>query len=182
LLKIHNFQEQLRWGEEQSCEGFWDAVYRKAFPTMLNHMQCLGSSDNQRMGIDRVIQLSNGKTLYIEEKKRRGVYPDILLEYVSVDRTGAPGWIEKDLIVDYLAYAFIPNKRCYLYSYPLLRRAWINYKDSWLKTYRTIKAQNEGYATLSVAIPIDVLKQSVAVASIIDVSDEYSEGGYYGSN
>lgn len=155
-----------------SYESFWDAVYRKAFPGLLNHMQCLGGSDNQRMGIDRVIQLSNGKTLYIEEKKRRESYPDILLEYVSVDTTGAPGWMEKDLIVDYLAYAFMPTKRCYLYPFPVLRRAWIKYRDEWIGRYKIVKAYNEGYTTISVAVPIEVLKQAVAVASIIDVSAE----------
>lgn len=172
LLKVHKFREQLQWGEAQSYESFWDAVYKKAFPTMVNHMQCLGASSSQRMGIDRVIHLNNGKTLYIEEKKRREVYPDILLEYVSVDKTGAPGWMEKDMLVDYLAYAFMPTKRCHLYPFPILRRAWIEHRDDWISRFRTVKAENEGYTTLSVAVPIGVLRMAVSSASVIDVSNE----------
>ena len=169
---IHDFRERLAWGEAKSCEPFWEAVYRKAFPNMVGHMLCSGSNDNQRRGVDRVIQLANGHTLYVDEKKRAKDYPDILLEYVSVSTTSAPGWMEKDLAIDYLAYAFMPSKRVYLFPWLMLQRAWQYHKNEWIKSFRIIKAQNNGYETLSVAVPLTEVRKAVYNAWIIDVSVE----------
>lgn len=168
---IHDFRDSLAFSEVASDEAFWEDVYRKAFPNFVNHMLASADTASQRLGIDRVIVLGNGKILTIDEKKRKEVYQDILLEYISVDTTGAPGWIEKDLTIDFLAYAFMPTKRVYLFSWPILRRAWTRYKAEWIKTYRNIIAQNNGYKTLSVAVPIDVLIKAVSTASIIQVEN-----------
>lgn len=169
---VHGFKERLQWSEKQGDELFWDAVYKKAFTNMVAHVQCTGDTSSQRQGIDRLIHLASGKTLYIDEKKRETDYPDILLEYISVDTTGAPGWIEKDLNIDYLAYAFMPSKRCYLFPWLQLRRAWNRYGEEWKAQYRRIEAKNRGYTTFSVAIPTRVLQAAVSLASIIDVSNE----------
>lgn len=166
---MHNFNERLAWSEQASSEPFWDAVYRKAFPNLANHMQCKGNTTSQHMGIDRVIHLTNGKTLHVDEKKREKDYGDILLEYISVDRTGAPGWMEKDLAIDYLAYAVMPCHRCYLFPWLMLRRAWLNFRDEWVGKYKTCPAPNGTYKTLSVAVPTDVLLKAVKTASVINV-------------
>jgi hypothetical protein len=166
---MNNFEEQLKFSEQASHEPFWQAVYEKAFPDMVNNMVCTGKNTNQCLGIDRVIQLKSGKTLYVDEKKRTKVYSDILLEYISNDKTNAPGWMEKDLQIDYLAYAFMPTKRCYLYPWQMLRRAWINYKDCWIKNYGTQSAPNKYYNTLSVAVPIEELNVTVKRAMIIQL-------------
>jgi hypothetical protein len=169
---IHDFAERLKFSEEASAEPFWDAVYRKAFPNMVNHMPCPGDVESQRKGIDRLILLDNGKTLKIDEKKRESEYDDILLEFVSVDTTGAPGWIEKNLAIDYLAYAFVKSKRCYLFPWPFLRKAWLCNGVSWKQQYQIIVAQNNGYKTLSVAIPINALYKAVNRATRIDIESE----------
>lgn len=171
-VPMHDFQSQLAWSEEMGCEPFWDAVYRKAFPNLVNHMPCPGDVDSQRQGVDRLLFLSNNLTLRIDEKKRRVDYGDVLLEYVSVSTTGAPGWIEKDLAIDYLAYAVIPKMRCRLYPFQMLRRAWLKYKCDWIAKYRKIVARNAGYETISVAVPANVVNAAVSQASLIDVSHE----------
>ena len=169
MSDIHNFDERLQWSEAQSDEPFWDAVYRKAFPNLVNHMLGSGDTESQRKGIDRVILLANGKTLYVDEKKRGKMYDDILLEFLSVDTTGAVGWIEKDLQIDYLAYAFMPNRCVYLFDWQMLRRAWIENGESWKQKYKIIKAQNKNYTTHSVAVPIKTLLVSLVKATIIEV-------------
>ena len=166
---VNTFREDLAFSEAASDETFWDKVYKKAFPNLVNQMLTSGDTKAQRMGIDRVLHLSNGRTIYIDEKKRRREYNDILLEYVSVDRTGAPGWIEKDLSIDYLAYAFMQSRRVYLYPWLLLRRAWLQYGGSWKNQYGTITAKNSTYNTLSVPVPTAVLKKAVSTASIIQL-------------
>ena len=168
-IVTHDFQEQLAYSEEASGELFWDAIYRKAFPDMVNHMPASGDHDSQRRGIDRVVMLSNGKTLYIDEKKRKKDYPDILLEYISCDTTNAPGWMEKGLFIDYLAYAFMPSQRVYLLDWLMLRRAWIRYSEEWKKKYDCVPAQNVGYKTWCVAVPIGVILSAVKNATIIQL-------------
>ena len=165
----HDFFRSLEWGERQKDECFWDAVYRAAFPNLVNHMPTTGDVASQRMGIDRVIFLANGQTIQIDEKKRGKEYGDILLEYISVDTTGAPGWIEKDLAIDFLAYAFISSRRCYLFSWPLLRLAWQANRDRWKAAYRPVIARNRGYRTFSIPVPIPELQRCIARCLIIDV-------------
>lgn len=185
---IHDFQERLAWSAKAGDEPFWNAVYRKAFPNMVNHVACPGDTASQRMGIDRVVILSNGKMISIDEKKREKDYGDILLEYISVDTTNAPGWIAKDLSIDYLAYAIIPSKKCYLFPWPLLRRVWLRFGQEWIAYgkqqrdgFTTISAANKGYKTLSVSVPLKVLQRQLQNAQLIDVSAELEQAGWWES-
>lgn len=179
MTQVHDFNEQLAYSEQASCEPFWNAVYRKAFPSMVNHMLCSGNTQGQRMGVDRIVYLSNNLTIAIDEKKRRKNYGDIALEFLSVDTTGAPGWIEKDLAIDYLAYAFMPNNQCYLLPWQILRRAWIERGEKWKQWgherkhgFSIATAQNRGYKTHSVCVPIASLMAAIQHAACIDVSGE----------
>lgn len=203
MTTIHDFNEQLAYSERSSCEPFWDAVYRKAFPNLVNHMVCSGNTQGQRMGVDRMIYLSNNLTIAVDEKKRRIDYGDVILEYISVDKTNAPGWIEKDLAIDYLAYAIMTTKQCYLFPFQLLRRVWCHFGKEWIDLaeqnekaleekksgnpqfrsykntgFRKVEAKNKGYSTWSIAVPAMLLRKKVSDASIIDVSNELSDWEY----
>jgi len=167
---IHDFRERLEWSEAASDDPFWHAIYRKAFPGMVSMTLCSGDTASQRLGIDRVVVLSSGKVLRIDEKKRSAVYDDILLEYISVDTTGAAGWIEKDLLIDYLAYAFMPIRRAYLFPWDMLRRAWLHYGEEWKARYQPpIPGRNSTYTTWSVAVPIVTVRKAVSNATIIQL-------------
>jgi len=179
---VHSFNEQLAYSERASCEPFWDAVYKKAFPNLVNHMMCKGDTASQRMGVDRILYLANGLTVAIDEKKRKKDYGDILLEYVSVDTTGAPGWMAKDLAIDYLAYAIMPTKKCYLFPWHILRRVWLARGQQWIqwgqerkKGFSLSTSKNKGYVTRNVCVPIDIIKRALEAYSLIDVSTELSE-------
>ena len=174
--KIRNFKDDLAFSELASEEPFWQAVYRKAFTDMVGNIQCKGKCQGQHLGIDRLIYLKSGKTLYIDEKKRRKVYPDFDLEYLSVDKTGAPGWIEKDLLIDYLAYAFMPLERCYLFPWHLLKRVWRNFGTQWKEKaqikrdgFSIIKSDNGDYNTYGVGVPIKILTAEIKNATIIQL-------------
>lgn len=166
---VHDFKKDLAYSDKASDESFWSSVYLKAFPDMIGHIHCDKDGAGQRSGIDRAIYLSNGKTIYVDEKKRREVYDDILLEYLSNDTTNALGWIEKPLAVDYLAYAFMPAKKVYLFPWDMLRRAWVRYKSEWMAKYPKKFATNKGYRTWSLAVPIKVLQEAVTLASVIQL-------------
>lgn len=163
------FEDDLAYSEAASEEPFWQAVYEKAFPSMVNCMLGSGDTDSQRQGVDRVILLSNGRILKIDEKKRRKVYNDINLEYLSSDVSGAPGWMEKELVIDYLSYAFMPIRTVYLFDWLLLQRAWRRYKERWKEKYFHPVSDNITYKTHSVAVPIDVVQKACSIAAVIKV-------------
>lgn len=165
----HDFNERNRWSLSKSHEPFWCAVYEKAFPSLVS-AELVTDPTLQRAGVDRLLTLGNGIKLTVDEKKReRADTGDILLEYRHEGLYNADGWIEKDLTIDYLAYAFIPNRRCYLFDWRMLRRAWLHYKDQWLLKYEHISSQNKSYKTWSLVVPTDVLYRAVRSASIIEV-------------
>ncbi len=176
-LQARNFHNDLGWSLAAGDETFWMAVYNKAFPNLV-HTELCTDLDKQKQGVDRVLYLSNGNVLHVDEKKRKENYPDILLEHTSNLERGTPGWIARDLNMDYLAYGFIPARRCYLFPWPMLRRAWVQYGNTWIGEYRPIVAKtnvaNTSYTTVSVAVPTLVLQRAVTLASIIDVTKELS--------
>lgn len=168
-IKINDFKKCLEFSVKASHEDFWDKVYRKAFVDLENHMPCTQKCQGQHLGIDRIIQLKSGKTLYIDEKKRSTEYPDILIEYISNNTTNSPGWIEKDLLIDYLSYAFMKSERVYIFPWQILKRVWNRFGNEWKEKYVLPPAKNNGYCTLNVAVPVSELLNCVKNAMIIQL-------------
>lgn len=167
---MNDFQKCYNIAEDGKCETFWNDIYLKAFPNMTNHMRGKKEYCNSQIyGVDRIIYLENGKTITIDEKVRTKVRNDILLEFISNDVKNTPGWMEKDLSIDYLAYAFLPSKRAYLFDWRMLKRAWNNYKILWKSEYFISKALNATYTTHSVCVPINVLMKACREAIIIQL-------------
>ena len=166
---VHNFKDSYEKAENEKNDPFWLSVYEEAFPNMVSAMAARKYSDAQKAGIDRVILLSNTRSLYIDEKLRFKEYSDILLEYMSNDRHQTKGWMDKDLAIDYLAYAFVESKKCYLFDWQMLKRTWKYYRNIWIKEFGTVTAKNKGYNTLSVPVPTELLLSKVSKASIIQL-------------
>jgi hypothetical protein len=166
LSVIHSFKVELDYSLDQSDETFWKTAYKLMFPTMVDWVDCSNNPEAQRVGIDRKIYLSNRMVRRIDEKKRRENYPDYLLEYISVDITNAPGWIEKDLAIDYIAYAFMPSKTVHFLPWDFLHRAWLREGERWKAKYRNVPGKNEGYTTWSVAVPIEEVTRAMICASM----------------
>lgn len=168
--KIHDFAERLAMSEAARIQPFWHAVYQKHFSNMVACVLLQGDTASQRQGKDRAIHLANGQVLHIDEKSRdRADDRDILLEYLSNDRTGAPGWMECDKSIDYMAYAFVPLRRVYIFPWPQLRRAWLHYKAEWQATYAPVVTPNRTYRTYSTPVPTKVLQRAVSTAAVIQV-------------
>jgi hypothetical protein len=159
---VNEFSADLEWSHAQSDQPWWEQIYRLAFPGFLSMQAIKPDGWAQRGGIDRLVTLRDGTVLKIDEKARREDWPDILLEQWSDERGKRPGWIQKDLTCDYIAYAFVPSRTCYLLPFQLLRRAWKHQGRFWIDAYREVRAQNNGYVTVSIAVPIDVLLASLA--------------------
>ena len=168
---IHDFAASLKRSEEGSLEPFWEEIYRRHFPSMVACVPLRGDTASQRQGKDRAIHLANGDVLHIDEKIRpsRRNDSDILLEYLSNDRTGALGWIEQDKAIDYLAYAFVAIRKVYIFPWLQLRRAWCHYKVEWQAQYAPVPGKNRTYTTYSTPVPTAVLRKAVSTAAIIQL-------------
>lgn len=160
----HNFNESLAKSQAMEDAPWWPKVYAQAFPSLLSFHSVRNDGWAQRGGIDRVIVLKSGKTLTVDEKVRYKEYDDILLERWSDERKEIPGWIQKDLACDYIAYAFVQSQRCYLLPFQQLRRAWLRYGRGWIERYPRIPADNGTYTTVSVAVPTAVVMDAIADA------------------
>lgn len=175
---MHNFAASLALSKEQEDAPWWREVYSRAFPGFNGMMSVRDDGWAQRGGIDRVVTLKSGKTITIDEKVRSKSYGDILLERWSGREKKTPGWIQKDLACDFIAYAFIPDKRCYLLPFLPLRTAWLQCGRDWIDRaeagengFRKVLAINDGYTTESIAIPIPELLGAVHRAQVVDWGD-----------
>lgn len=164
-----DFHTDLEFSRSLSDEPFWYDVYRKAFPGLESAVCVRNDGWAQRGGIDRVLTLGSGKTLTVDEKGRREDWPDIALEYKHVYKNGhrTLGWIAKELACDYLAYAFVPSKRCFLFPFPTLRRTWRLNGLKWKKEFRDISSPNGAYETHSICVPTEVLLKSIADSMLV---------------
>lgn len=160
---MHDFGKSLAASHSISDAPFWREVYETAFPggVMIDHRQ---DGDHQRAGIDRSIVMPNSKQVLIDEKARFADYGDILLEYWSDERRRVPGWICKPLRCDYIAYAIVPRGLCYLMPVLPLQTAWRRHGEAWIDSYKRIEAKNNGYVTVSVGVPVDVVFPAIGQA------------------
>lgn len=172
-MTVHNFAESLRLSASYVDAPWWEEVYRAFFPNYAGMVSVREDGWAQRGGIDRVVTLRSGKTVTVDEKVRSGEWQDILLERWSDQARHIPGWVQKDLACDFIAYAFVQSRRCYLLPFPALRRAWLTYGREWIDRaeareggFSIVEAVNRRYTTESVAVPVDILFEAITGALI----------------
>jgi hypothetical protein len=165
---IHDFAQSLERSNSYSDAPWWELVYRRAFAGFAGMVSVRADGWAQRGGIDRVITLKSGRTVTVDEKVREKRWPDFLLERWSDEARGSPGWIQKDLACDFIAYAFVPDETCYLLPFLPLRKAWIQNGRDWCARHQEVRAKNHGYVTISVAVPIEEVLSAISVAITIN--------------
>ena len=171
-MAVHDFSERLAWSHKQEGKGWWESVYRKAFPGLQSINSVRQDGWAQRAGIDRIIVLASGKVIKVDEKVRSRDYQDILLERWSDEAKQIPGWVQKPLDCDFIAYAFVQSGLCYLLPTLLLQRAWREYGRHWVGSYKEVRAQNRNYVTVSVPVPTDVLLDAIRECIIVSFDAE----------
>src|ERR1043165_1536712 len=121
-MTVHDFNESLAKSHAEQDAPYWQIVYRKAFGDRLQTIQNVRNDGwAQRGGIDRLLMLTDGTVLKVDEKVREKDWPDVLLEIWSDRDRRKEGWALKDLTCDFIAYAFVPSQTCYLFPWQLLR-------------------------------------------------------------
>jgi|TARA_Y100000310_G_scaffold5228_1_gene6124 hypothetical protein len=162
---VHSFTEQLEYSAKLSDEPSWVDFYRRLWPEMSACVRVDSPGKTQRDGIDRLIVLATGRQFTVDEKKRSEDHGDVLLEEWSVWKgeghsQNKVGWaLDPEKQCDFIAYAVIPARKCYLLPFELLRQAFMTHRSEWVREYRLPRpTRNRGYVTLNVGIPPGVLK------------------------
>ena len=104
-------------------------------------------------------------------------WPDILLEQWSDEERRIPGWVQKPLACDFIAYAYAPSGVCYLLPVPALQRAWRMHGRAWIERYGVRRALNFGYITASVPVPRGELMRAIADALVLGPTTTQSDDG-----
>lgn len=164
---IHDFAESVAKSKRHADAPWWLEVYRHAFPRLQSAVYVNGDGWAQRAGIDRVLTLSCGRVIKIDEKVREKDWPDFALERWSDEARRVPGWLQKPLDCDFIAYAFLPSATCYLLPVLTLQRAWRLHGRTWLARYPEARARNRSYVTVSICVPRQVLLAALADAMTV---------------
>lgn len=165
--KVHDFATSLALSESHANAPWWLDIYRRAFPNLVSAVSVRNDGWAQRGGIDRVLTLACGRTYTVDEKVRSNDWPDILLEQWSDEARRSPGWVQKPLACDFIAYAFAPSRKCYLLPVAPLQRAWRQRGRQWVERFGQRRARNPGYVSASVPVPIETLMPAMAEAMLI---------------
>jgi len=169
--KAHDFATSLALSNSYADAPWWLDIYRRAFPSLVSAVSVRDDGWAQRGGIDRVLTLACGRTYSVDEKVRTNDWPDILLEQWSDEGRRSPGWVQKPLACDFIAYAFAPSRKCYLLPVVPLQRAWRQRGRHWVEQFGQRRARNPGYVSASVPVPIDVLMPAMMDAMVVRLID-----------
>ena len=163
-MTVHDFQTSLARSKAYEDAPWWGEVYRRAFPDLQASVSVRNDGWAQRGGIDRVLTLGSGRTVTVDEKVREKDWGDFALERWSDRERRVPGWIQKPLACDFIAYAFVPSQTCYLLPFLSLKRAWTLHGRHWIENaeaerfgYKIAVAPNRTYSTECVCVPRDDL-------------------------
>ena len=171
---IHKFDEELEYSLDAEESKYLDSVYKQTFPE-LKDIEFMETREEQRKGIDKKLYFENGATITFEEKKRRVAYGDILLEIWSVWEKRIEGWLYTSQ-ADYISYFIPSSQKLYILPLLLIRKAWTRNQEQWTDQYRELRAKNEGYTTLSRAIPTRVLLPAIQREMDISIApDDYTQ-------
>lgn len=146
------------YDKSQQHDGHYRAIYRHIYPGKIRRMDPATSVADQCGGVDRIIELDDGRRVRWEEKIRFRQFTDVLLEFQN-SRVGRPGWVNKPQHNDAVLYLILPRELCYLLPGAALRRAWNNNGEQW-KQRRVVKSGNDPN-DLSVAVGWDELNRAM---------------------
>lgn len=171
-MTIHNFADSLALSKSYADAPWWGEVYGSYFGNRIASMMYVHDDGwAQRGGIDRLVTLTDGTTIKVDEKVRSRDFDDFALEVWSNDAKHTPGWMEKSLTTDFIAYAFVPSRRCYLLPYQPLKRAYETHKRQWHHAYGFIFGRNRGYVTSCIPVPICEVERALTEIALVRWSE-----------
>lgn len=165
-MSVYNFDQQRQQGGEG--ETFLDAFFAARGYTIRT-----ATREEQRQGIDRAFTSPRtGQESLVEYKTdhtaaRTG---NAFIETVSVDSAGKMGWA-LTAQADYLIYYIPPSS--VIYVVPFRAISWE--LPRWIREYPPKQAQNDGYSTHGIVIPLAELEQHAIRVYRLDNGGEPGE-------
>lgn len=146
-MTTYNFRDQLAIGE--AYERRLDEHFQQALT--ISRIE-RASRAQQAAGIDRIWHTPSGTTYTVEYKAddKAGRTGNAFVETVSVDTANKPGWAVAST-AQLLAYMVTQPETIYLIEMTALRAQ----LPRWKRQYRTTYAQNDGYRTHGILVPLD---------------------------
>jgi len=141
-MKIFDFDEQLIEGEE--AETFLDSMF-----SQFAEVKKVGM-DLQRKGIDRAFRIGD-KIITVEYKadRRATATGNAFIETISVSTTFAEGWAKKTQ-ADWIIYLLPQELKVYIIPVKEMKKR----MTAWRHTYPFGKAQNKGYHSEGLLVPL----------------------------
>ena len=153
-MKVHRFEQSHRWEQEQAgfLAALWAAWWPECSRTAVQDLQA------QRSGIDATLSgwVMEGVAFScdVEEKVRDKDYGDVLLELVSDDVRGRPGWAVKGAESKLLLYAIRSTRRGWVFPMQTVQAVTRARRDEWQRRYGTRVARNATYRSINVPVPL----------------------------
>jgi len=157
-MNYKDFNIDLEYSLEEQDNEIFDNFYHRVFPKLQN-IVFVKSKELQLKGYDKILTFENGKEIFIDEKKRRNDWKDILLEIWSNYEAKKKGWFITSE-ADYIVYAFMQSKKVYLLPL-LIMRVWAKKHWNYFCMFSTISSKNKYYTTISKAIPTEILLEGI---------------------
>lgn len=179
---MNNFKADLAFSHAAHRLPFWDEqFYPACFPDFCRRELREGDGSDQRDGVDCVLHLTKStsgihRQKLVDEKVRRQLFQDVLLEVWSdIDRR-APGWAnpQKALRAEFIAYANVLTGAAFLFSVQQLHRAFTLHGERWLEENKAswrrdglTVAYNRCWRTGNVPVKVDDLLRCLADVTLV---------------
>ena len=158
---MNDFEIDLQYSIEERDNQDLNNFYKRIFPD-LTKIEFAYDLELQKKGIDKILHFKNGKTVLIDEKKRRKDYGDILLEEYSNYEEKIWGWLNREKHTDYLIYYIVPTSKIYIFPFLILQLTWLRNYKKWLENYGRKFAINKNYKTSNIPIPTEILLKEIS--------------------
>jgi hypothetical protein len=166
-VTVRDFEEDLRVA--RVVVPFWRDVYDAVYQCPWTWIRNDGDNAENRAGVDCMVILADDTRYTFDEKTRYQYYKqDIALEHRHEYDDGhvAPGWVEKSLVCDAIAYGWLSRGEAYLLEWSTLRDAWNENKARWLELHfwnprpSENKRGDQRWRTWNTMVPVRALEDA----------------------
>ncbi len=176
-FRSHNFANSKHVAQGHERSEWYRQLLRQAWPCggVVRYNDDLAL---QERGVDVTLELNDGRSIILDNKFREKVWDDFALEFMSDQENNKAGWIERDLICDFIGYWFVPTQHGFLLPWAQLKPAWNKNRETWKTGYGVVPVRNRdgGRTWTTLVVFVDRRKLEEAKVEIIRVPMENSDG------
>jgi len=154
-MVVNDFRQDLKY-------SYKDKILNTLYKNKCNvkYIQVITDLQKQKQGIDKVLYFNNGKSITIDEKKRRRDYGDMLIETTKNVELNKKGWIYYTK-ADYIVYWIEGSRSVYFINFKKLQRLYLKNQITWNMNYKIPPVYNKYYTTQNIAVPWHEIRSSI---------------------